>query len=54
LLVDAALAIPPALGVMAAIEVGTAAEVSFDVIETSYAVDLTKITWGRGLPEGAE
>ncbi len=53
LLVEAALSIPLELGVMSGVDVGTPAQVSIEVLETSYAVDLTRITWRQGRPEGA-
>ena len=38
------------LGVVAAIDVGTRAQTSLELVETSYAADLSQLTWGRNRP----
>jgi len=50
-----ACAIPVALGVADRIEAATPAGISFHLIETSYAADVTQLTWRPGYrePEGA-
>lgn len=53
LLLEACLSLSHELGVAAGVEVGTASQVSLEVLETSFAVDVTKITWSTGRPEGA-
>lgn len=45
--------VPLELGVADRIEVGTAEEISIDVVETSYAADLSDLTWREGVPDGA-
>ena len=46
--------IPSELGVLEMIDAGTKAQVSLELIETSYAADLSKLTWGKkGGPRGA-
>ena len=52
-LIEAALEVPIELGVMDRAIVGSSAEISVEVLETSFAVDLTQITWASGRPEGA-
>jgi len=53
-LADAARRIRPELGVVARLDVGTRAETSLELLETSYAADLSQLTW-RGIdPTGAE
>ena len=53
-LVDIGLRVPIELGVLGSIEVGTDEQASLRLIETSFAVDLSQITWGgdpvRGTP----
>lgn len=46
-------AVPPSLGVVVAIDVGTKNETSLELIETSYAADASQITWRGPNPEGA-
>ena len=46
-LADVARRINSDLGVVAAIEVGTRAQTPLDLVETSYAADLSQLTWGR-------
>lgn len=52
---EIALGVPPALGVADQIEAATAAGISLQLIETSYAADVTQVTWqpGNPVPEGA-
>ena len=38
------------LGVVAAIDVGTRAQTSLELVETSYAADLSQLTWRRNRP----
>lgn len=52
-LAHVALLVPANLGVLAAIDVGTKAETSLELIETSYAADASQITWRGPDPEGA-
>jgi hypothetical protein len=42
------------LGVVAAIEVGTRAETSLELLESSYSADLSQLTWRDKEPFGAE
>ena len=44
-------AVPTRLGVVDRIEAATAAGISFQLIETSYATDITQLTWGLGSPD---
>lgn len=50
-LADIAQAIPATLGIADQIEAATAAGISFQLIETSYAADVSSLTWRRGDPE---
>lgn len=50
---DVARAIPADLGIVDAIEVGTAAEISFSVVENSFSVDASDVTWRGPAPRGA-
>lgn len=43
---EAATRINPRLGVVAKIDVGTRSETSLHLVETSYAADLSQLTWG--------
>jgi hypothetical protein len=52
-LADAANSVPTALGLVFAIDVGTKDETSLHLIESSYAADVTQITWRSPDPEGA-
>jgi len=54
-LADIAQAIPATLGIADQIEAATAAGISFQLIETSYAADVSSLTWRPGdpQPEGA-
>lgn len=52
-LVDTSLRIPTEFGVLGAIDVGTDAQASLRLIETSFAVDLSQITWGGETLRGA-
>lgn len=54
-LADIAQAIPATLGIADQIEAATAAGISFQLIETSYAADVSSFTWrpGESQPEGA-
>lgn len=52
-LADIALAIPPDLGIGDELLAGTAREVSLHLIETSYAADVSQLTWRGSPPEGA-
>ncbi|MCY4369374.1 MAG: hypothetical protein OXF41_08115, partial [bacterium] len=49
-LADVATRINLDLGVVAAIEVGTRAQTPLELVETSYAADLSQLTWGRNRP----
>ena len=49
-LADVATRINSDLGVAAAIEVGTRAQTPLELVETSYAADLSQLTWGRNRP----
>ena len=49
-LADVATRINSNLGVVAAIDVGTRAETSLELVETSYAADLSQLTWTRDRP----
>lgn len=53
LLADVAAAVPTALGVGDRFDVGTSDEVALSLIETSYAADVTQVTWRGANPEGA-
>jgi hypothetical protein len=53
LLAEIAQDIPAELGIVDDIAVGTSAEVSLKVIEDSFAVDATDITWRGEAPRGA-
>lgn len=48
-------AIPATLGLADQIEAATTAGISFELIETSYAADVSSLTWRPGdpQPEGA-
>lgn len=48
---EVARAVPADLGVADQIEAATASGISFQVIETSYAADVTQLTWRPGSPE---
>ena len=48
---EIARSIPVTLGVASRIEAATAAGISFELIETSYAADVTQLTWRPGNPE---
>jgi hypothetical protein len=52
-LVDIARNVPPELGIGDQFEAETAQGISLHLIETSYAADVTQVTWGREEPEGA-
>jgi hypothetical protein len=54
-LADIATSVPADLGVADRIEAATADGIAFSVVETSYAADVTKLTWrpGEPGPEGA-
>ena len=52
-LTEAATRIDPSLGVVASIDAGTRAEISLELLETSYAADLTQLTWRDKDPSGA-
>lgn len=39
--------VPSSVGLLAGLEVGTRAETSLDLLENSYAADLSQITWGK-------
>ena len=49
-LADVATRINSDLGVVAAIEVGTRSQTPLELVETSYAADLSQLTWGRDRP----
>ena len=49
-LADVATRINSDLGVVAAIEVGTRAQTPLELVETSYAADLSQLTWSRNRP----
>lgn len=53
LLAEACLDVPIEIGTVDQIVVGPATEISLDVIENSFAIDVSQITWGRGQPRGA-
>jgi hypothetical protein len=53
LLAEACLDVPTEIGTLDQLVLGTATEISLDVIENSFAVDVSQITWGRGQPRGA-
>ena len=46
-LADVARRINADLGIVAAIDVGTRAQTSLELVETSYAADLSQLTWSR-------
>lgn len=48
---EVARGVPAALGVADVIEATTAEGISFHLIETSYAADVTQVTWRLGDPE---
>lgn len=52
-LAEAALAVSRELGVGSIFEVGTAAETSLHLLETSYAADASQLTWSGREPAGA-
>lgn len=52
-LAGVAQAVPTALGVVSGIDVGTKAETSIELLETSYAADASQITWRGPNPQGA-
>jgi hypothetical protein len=52
-LADVAKAVPATLGVVVEIDVGTKAETSLELVETSYTADASQITWRGPDPEGA-
>jgi hypothetical protein len=52
-LADVARGVPADLGIVDTIEVGTTAEISFSVVENSFAVDASDITWRGNAPRGA-
>ena len=43
----------PNLGVVSAVDVGTRGETSLELLETSYAADLSQLTWSGCDPVGA-
>ncbi len=51
---DAATRVRTELGVVAFIDVGTRGQTPLDLVETSYAADLSQLTWGGAEPAGAE
>ena len=53
-LADASTRIRKDLGVVTAIDAGTRAETSLELIETSYSADLSQLTWRDKEPTGAE
>jgi hypothetical protein len=53
-LADASTRIRQDLGVVAAIEAGTRAEASLELLESSYSADLSQLTWRNQEPTGAE
>lgn len=53
-LADASTRIRTDLGVVVAIDVGTRAETSLELLETSYSADLSQLTWKDRNPTGAE
>jgi hypothetical protein len=52
-LADVARAVPSDVGVVVQVDVGTKAETSLELIETSYAADASQITWRGPDPTGA-
>ncbi len=48
---EIARSIPVALAIASRIEAATAGGISFELIETSYAADVTQLTWRPGNPE---
>lgn len=50
----AAQQIPSDVGVVSAIVVGTRSEISLELMETSYAADVSQLTWSGEEPVGAE
>lgn len=53
LLIDAGNAVPSNLGVLRLVDVGTTGEISIDVLQTSYAADVSQITWRTGRSGGS-
>jgi hypothetical protein len=53
-LADASTGVRRDLGVVEAIDAGTRAETSLELIETSYSADLSQLTWRNKEPTGAE
>jgi hypothetical protein len=53
LLAEACLDVPTEIGTLDQVVVGKATEISLDMIENSFAIDVSQITWGRGQPRGA-
>lgn len=53
-LADASTRVRKDLGVVAAIDAGTRAETSLELLETSYSADLSQLTWRDKDPTGAE
>lgn len=49
-LADVATRMNSDLGVVAAIDVGTRAQTPLELVETSYAADLSQLTWSRNRP----
>ncbi len=49
-LADVATRINSDLGVVTVIDVGTRAQTSLELVETSYAADLSQLTWSRNRP----
>ena len=52
-LADVALQVPSHLGTASRLEAVTTREASLDLLENSYAADVTQITWRRTGPQGA-
>ena len=52
-LADAASRVDTSLGVIAKIEVATRNQTSLELVETSYAADLSQLTWNGADPNGA-
>ncbi|HXH59120.1 hypothetical protein [Iamia sp.] len=42
------------VGVVSSIVVGKRSEISLELMETSYAADVSQLTWSGGEPVGAE
>jgi hypothetical protein len=53
-LADASTRIRKDLGIVAAIDAGTKAETSLELVESSYSADLSQLTWRNKEPTGAE